>query len=273
MLRQRILTALVLVPLILAAVLYMPTDAFGWVLAPITTLGAWEWARLGGLTTAWVRALYALVVTLLLPLAGLLMGDPAGLPIFLAGACLWWLFATYSVVRYRGQTDTEGVQFGYLLSGLLVLSATWVAVVGLHGLQGLGPEYVVILLLLVWAADTGAYFAGRRWGKRKLAPLLSPGKTREGLYGGLATSFLVIILASQLLDLHGLTMVFFVVVSLITTVMSVVGDLLESLLKRQRGVKDSGHLLPGHGGVLDRIDSITAAAPVFLFGLLLGTVA
>ncbi|MGB4876542.1 MAG: phosphatidate cytidylyltransferase, partial [Candidatus Competibacter sp.] len=142
--------------------------------------------------------------------------------------------------------------------------APWAALMALRA--DYGPRSVVFLLLLVWAADIGAYFAGRRWGRRKLAPAISPGKTWEGaLGGGLATLVLALVGAAFLKV--GASGFGFVAVCLITMGFSIAGDLFESMMKRQSGLKDSGSLLPGHGGVLDRVDSLSAAAPVFLLGL------
>jgi phosphatidate cytidylyltransferase len=149
-------------------------------------------------------------------------------------------------------------------AGVVVLVAPWVALMGLR--DDFGPAYVLFLLLLIWVADTGAYFAGRRWGRRKLAPTISPGKTWEGVFGaGMATLAFALVGAAVLEE--GARWPGFVAVCMVTVGFSIVGDLFESMMKRQRGVKDSGSLLPGHGGVLDRFDSLTAAAPAFLLGL------
>jgi phosphatidate cytidylyltransferase len=153
---------------------------------------------------------------------------------------------------------------------LIVLIPTWLAVVALHESGEQGPLLVMYLLSLIWVADSGAYFSGRAWGKRKLAPSVSPGKSWEGVGGGALLSLAYAVGAAQVLGLPGNQWPLFVVLSLVTVLFSVLGDLTESMFKRHAGIKDSGTLLPGHGGVLDRIDSVTAAAPVFVVGFWLG---
>ena len=145
--------------------------------------------------------------------------------------------------------------------------STWLALVVLHSRPDQGPHWVLFLLVLVWVADSGAFFAGRQFGRTKLAPKVSPGKTWEGVFGALIACALFAFGYARFLELQGLALTGFILISLVTVLFSVAGDLLESLLKRQHGVKDSGTLIPGHGGILDRIDSLFAAAPIFLFGL------
>jgi phosphatidate cytidylyltransferase len=153
------------------------------------------------------------------------------------------------------------------LAGDLILVPAWGALVALHGQEPHGPAWVLFLAALVWLADIGAFFAGRRWGRRKLAVRVSPGKSWEGVAGGvlaaLAGAAVAVVLAGE--PLHQVPILFVLVV--VTVAASVLGDLTESLFKREAGLKDSGGLLPGHGGVLDRIDSLLAAAPVFVLGL------
>jgi len=145
--------------------------------------------------------------------------------------------------------------------------ATWVALVGIKREEH-GNAWILLLFLIVWGADTGAYFAGKQWGRTKLAPNVSPGKTREGMLGGLVTVALVSLAFAQWNELSIPSTVYLMILGVVTAVMSVMGDLFESLLKRHSGLKDSGNLLPGHGGILDRIDSLLAATPFFYLGLL-----
>jgi phosphatidate cytidylyltransferase len=191
----------------------------------------------------------------------------------LAGLAIWLLIAMYlPLYRYSGKWPLSG---RVLLLGL-GLDLLWICVHGLIYLhQHHGGWILLYLLTLVWVADTGAYFSGRKFGKHKLAPAISPGKTWEGVAGGIFANLLWMLLVYQMLgsyQLHtglNLSLIQFLLIGLATSFISVVGDLFESILKRQAGVKDSGKLLPGHGGVLDRIDSIIAASPVFVAGLML----
>ena len=153
-----------------------------------------------------------------------------------------------------------------LAIGVLVLSAAWLSLLKLKSLES-GNAWLLLVLLIVWAADIGAYFSGKRWGKVKLAPNVSPGKTREGVYGGLVAVVVTSLVFALWNELTGAAIVYLVLLSIIVGFVSVMGDLFESLLKRFTGIKDSGSILPGHGGVLDRIDSILAAAPFFCLGL------
>lgn len=184
-------------------------------------------------------------------------------------ACGWWVFALAWVFN-PGLGSGPGLlpSLGKGLAGFLTLIPAWLSLWVTHGSFPKGPLLVLCLFAIVWAADSGAFFAGSRWGRRQLAGRVSPGKTWEGVIGGLAAAGIVGLLAGWLMGWSGLHLFQFVLICLVAVSFSVVGDLTESLLKRHRGLKDSGHLLPGHGGILDRIDSLTAAAPVFLLGIL-----
>jgi phosphatidate cytidylyltransferase len=157
-----------------------------------------------------------------------------------------------------------------VIAGWLTLVPAWLAVVTLIAVDTRAPWLLLSLLLVIWSADIGAYFCGRAWGRHRLAPLLSPGKTLEGVGGGLGAALLTAFLLGSLLwHFDRGALAFWLALCAVAALFSVAGDLHESLQKRRAGVKDSGHLLPGHGGVFDRIDSLTAAAPVFLAGWLL----
>ncbi|MCF6337098.1 MAG: phosphatidate cytidylyltransferase [Gammaproteobacteria bacterium] len=273
MLKQRLMTAAVLVPLVIWGILSLPTPYLALVLALFIVQGAWEWTGFMQLKVVWQRILYVAVVVLGLACIWFFQQDS-----FLAGAntdwlalpilsLFWWLLATVWVLNYPRTVQRWSSRAVLVLIGLLVLLPTWLAVVGLHASGEQGPLLVMYLLSLIWVADSGAYFGGRAWGKRKLAPAVSPGKTWEGVGSAVAISTLYAIVAAQVLGLPGNLWPVFVVLSLVTVIFSVLGDLTESMFKRHAGIKDSGTLLPGHGGVLDRIDSVTAAAPIFVVGL------
>lgn len=265
MLKHRILTALVLIPLVLWGILELPTSLFAGVFGLFVVLGAWEWARLIGWTSTSLRGGYAVAVGVLTALIGYALDVQSVLIVTLLIAFGFWAWATRSVLRYDGSLRGDGPAApADLLIGALVLVPAWLGIVYLHGR---GPQFLLFMMVLVWTADTAAYFSGRRFGKRKLAPRVSPGKTWEGFYGAVAATGLVAAGMAWWLELSANGMIAFVVLSMVTVMVSVVGDLFESMYKRRVGVKDSGTLLPGHGGVLDRIDSMTAAAPVFALGL------
>lgn len=268
MLRQRLLTALVLIPLTVWAVLGLSSGALALLLAMFVLLGAWEWGVLMGLNSHAGRTVYLGLTLLALWVAWSVIGRPGVLIGLLVLALAWWITALIWLVRYRpARKDGMAAMAAKGVAGILALTPAWAALVAVHANGRSGAYLLLLLLVLIWAADSGAFFAGRRWGSVKLAPQISPGKTREGVYGALAVAGLWAAAGGLWLGLQGLHLMLFVTLCLVTVLFSIVGDLFESMIKRQRGVKDSGHLFPGHGGVLDRVDSLTAAAPVFVLGL------
>lgn len=268
MLKERVLTAGVLAPLAIWGILALDVPFFSAGIGAIVVLAAWEWGRLAGLTGA-RRVAYASVAALLLVvLYPALSGSSTARFALIVLALLWWCAALVWVLRYPADTElwTRG-RVAPAVAGLLVLIPAWAALVGLR--IGAGPPFVLLLMILVWGADVGAFFAGRRWGRHKLAPKVSPGKTWEGLFGALTAAALVALVAGEVLRIPGSRWAIFLGLCLFTVATSVLGDLMESMFKRLAHVKDSSGLLPGHGGVLDRIDSVTAAAPVFALGIAL----
>jgi len=259
-LRQRVVTALVGAVLVLVVVFGLDVRGFAVAVALALLAGAWEWAGLLGWSSVG-RAAYLVAVLAGEGAAGWLLAHGMGLAVFVSAA-LWWAAALAWLARWRPRRPASRAALA--VAGVLALVPAWAALVWL---QAVGPMWVLILLGLVWIADTAAYFAGRALGHRRLAPLLSPGKTLEGVWGGLAAVGLYSGILALLLRLGLVEGVYFVLLGLLAAMVSVEGDLMESLLKRQCGVKDSGQLLPGHGGILDRIDSLLAAAPVFALGL------
>jgi phosphatidate cytidylyltransferase len=261
--KQRLLTALVLAPLAIAAVLFLPTPAFMALMAAAMLLGLWEWTRLVGLASHSTRA--AVLLANAAVLAWLAWrGWPGVFPLVTLLGAAWWLLAALWLLRMEfGREATPANLAMKLLIGSLLILPAWCAAALLHGSGPQGPAWTLYALLLVWSADSGAWFVGSRIGGRKLAPSISPGKTWAGFWGGLGTMALVSLAAIPVFGLGWNQAPLLVAASLLTGLASIVGDLFESIIKRHAGAKDSGHLVPGHGGVLDRIDSVVAALPVF----------
>ncbi len=275
MLRQRVVTALVLAGAFLASVLLLPLPATAAVFGLVVVLGGWEWSRLAGLRSPAARIGYLLVLGA--SLLGLYFyADIGGAPTrqkvqpLLGLGCLWWSFALLWVKGYPGSAALWNSVPVRSLMGLFVLALPWLAAIYILSFPR-GGILVVLMVLVVASADIGAYFSGRTWGRHPLAPAVSPNKTWEGFWGGMAACVLLALLLwsqlpPQLGHIHPGSAI---AVAVATAAASVVGDLTVSMVKRASGVKDSGSLLPGHGGLLDRLDSLCGAAPVFALGLLL----
>ncbi|WP_052417084.1 phosphatidate cytidylyltransferase [Cellvibrio mixtus] len=273
MLKQRVITALILAAIFLAALFGLPSGYFSFFIGAVVLIGAWEWANLSGFSAIWQRSLYVLVILALMVGASVYLGfegeasprlnNEAIRDLLLIG-CGWWALALLLVQGYPSSALLWGHKGLRLLMGLVVLIPTWVALVYVRQ-QVNGAWLVLLLMLVVAVADSGGYFAGRRFGRHKLAPAVSPGKTWEGFAGGFIANCLLALILSQAL---GLGLIGILLVIMPTSLVSVLGDLLESMVKRHAGVKDSGSILPGHGGILDRVDGITAGAPVFAMALL-----
>ena len=264
MLKQRVITAIIVGALIVGIVFYAPHNFVALTFGVITLLGAWEWATLIGTSNKVHAALFVTVVAILLILTWM-FAQPHHIKLVLFTAGLWWA----TVVILLALFDSTWLQRKWLrlllyYSGFIVLVPAWLALLELHKQNS---AILMYLLALIWIADIAAYFVGKKYGTKKLAPGISPGKSIQGLWGALAASIVIAIIGLQLFELTKPLWFYFVCLCLATALISVVGDLYESLLKRCAGVKDSGKILPGHGGVLDRIDSLTAAAPGFVVGL------
>lgn len=257
MLGTRIITGAILGVAIVATLLFLSTQAVAGIFGVLWLIGAWEWGgfmRLGGMH----RAAYVLVFGACLILGWLYIDVVVGPALFVVTVA-WWLCAFAAVLTYPRQFAKPLVA----LLGLLVLLPSWWLLVTLHATP-LGPQLALTLMSIVWAADVGGYTFGRLFGRIKLAPAVSPGKTWEGVTGGAIAAAVAAGVAARLLDLP---LAGFVAVGAVTALVSVLGDLTESMFKRNAGLKDSGALFPGHGGVLDRFDSLTAAIPIFVIGL------
>lgn len=268
MLKERVITALLLLPVVLWCVFGGVATAFPLFAAAIILAAAWEWTAMMRIQSVLLRGVYVALIfaSLWAVMPHALRFDRSGVdalaPVLVVTAG-FWLLALVAVRRYPGDAQHWDRPFLMALMGWLLLVPTWAGLVQLHGQS---PWWLLYVLVLVWGADTGAYFAGRRFGRIKLAPAVSPAKTREGLYGGLIVTTVIMLSVALSRELSAMQFVSFAVVSALTVLASVLGDLFESMVKRRAGIKDSGKIFPGHGGALDRIDSITAAAPVFLAG-------
>lgn len=270
MLKQRIITALILAPLMLGGIFFLPLYEFKLFIGLITCIGAWEWANFAGIEKQIGRVTYAVVLSAVVFVVSQLPAEYQ-LPLLYV-ALVWWILAFLLVRSYPQSSHYWHGTQSRLLLGFIVLLPMWVGFVQLKT-YGLSDFLIFYVMLIVWGADVGAYFSGRTFGKNKLAPNVSPGKTWEGVYGGLMTTILIAVGGGYCLNEYtSITMdtgrwIALIAVTLLVTMVSVLGDLVESMLKRYRGIKDSSQLLPGHGGIMDRIDSMTAAVPVFALAL------
>lgn len=270
MLKNRVITAILLAPLIVAAILFLPADGFAVFWGAIILVGAWEWGNLSGLRGSPARLGFVGVILAFLLAARYFAIDwaPGELPEWFYWPVVAWWFLWGIAFR---RMPERLVQVKYplaakLAAGALVLVSGWILMVWLR--LNFHQQQVLYLVFLVWLADVAAYFVGKRWGRTKLLEPISPGKTIEGVYGALFVTAILAISVGLFVKLDAITLADFVFLSLFTVAASVCGDLFESLAKRVRGVKDSGALLPGHGGILDRIDSLLAAVSVFYAGSL-----
>ena len=276
MLKERVITAIILAAVAVAAVALLSPLALGWLFGAAVVVALWEWSRLADLRAPAYRGMYCTVGALLLVWLARMTGVPGDelhpdrVRQLLAVAVLWWALALLLVKGYPGSAALWGRTLPRMAMGLLTLLPAWLALLLLR-VQPHGQWLMLFLVGLVAAADIGAFFTGRALGRHKLAPSVSPGKSWEGLVGGVCAALLLALGVWLAVARDGgwLTLPALLAIALTTVLASVLGDLAESMVKRHCGVKDSGTLLPGHGGVLDRLDSLTAAAPVFALGLLL----
>lgn len=278
MLKQRIITAIIMVSLVAAGIIMLPVMGLAALFAIFVLVAAWEWAAMSGLQSFAGRCVFSLACAFLMAAGAWysqLLTDAVlwdRLQDMLGLGCLWWAVALLWVRSFPASAVIWQSTMMRVLMGFLTLVPAWLALVYLR-LHSHGQALIFILLVLVAAADIGAYFSGRAWGRAKLAAAVSPGKSWAGFWGGLACSSglaaLFWLSTSGMDDGMRPSLLAVMVVAIVTSLASVLGDLLESMVKRQQGIKDSGRILPGHGGMMDRMDSITAAAPVFALSLML----
>lgn len=257
MLKTRVYTVLVLLPLFVAALFYAPPPLWALLLAPLVAIGAWEWGALAGWGAA-ARAIYALLILF----AGALLwfADQAAMQaVGTIGLILSVLFWVIIAPLWLARAWRVRNALVLAMVGAILLLPLWLALVRLHA----RPAVLLILMAIVWISDTAAYLCGRRWGRRKFAPTISPGKTWEGVFGAVVAVTLYYVLVSWggLVGHTALQGITGFVVFLLLMTLGIEGDLFESWIKRTAGVKDSGNVLPGHGGVLDRVDALTASVP------------
>lgn len=257
MLKQRFITALAIGPISLVLLFTLTGGWFASFVGLVVTLAAWEWANLSGFAPQRDRVLFALALCLVLSLcwaSGIVWQRwPLWLAFWGWVICTWWI---WRYPRDEGQWSSRGVR---AVMGFGALVPCWMALNQLRT----EPLWLLYVLFVVWGADIAAYFAGKAFGNRKLAPSVSPGKSWAGVYGGLAGTAVLAVLMALIEGLGFGQFVWLTLVTWVITFASVLGDLCESMLKRHRGIKDSSQLLPGHGGLLDRVDSLTAAVPLF----------
>lgn len=272
MLIQRILTAIVLIPLVIIALFFAPLSIFSYLIIAVCALATWEWSHFLGMVEKTQKAIFMVLIISLLTLLYLI---PIDLSLkgklytyIICLSIVWWLIALLLVISYPQSAKywSKSILIK-LLFALFTLIPFYISMLELRSInydidRYTGAVWLLYVFVLVWATDTGAYFAGRAIGKHKLAVKVSPGKTIEGFIGGVSLAILVCLLV-YLTGYFAISFINFLISSLLAILVSVLGDLTESMFKREAGIKDSGNLIPGHGGILDRIDSLTAAVPVF----------
>ncbi len=273
MLKQRIITAVILALIVIATVFFLDPLFILIFFAVMLLVSMLELVNMTVSRHKGIQWVWAMIVVALFLWTNADLGIRYMFYQSYAGLVIWCLILLFMMgYRFSGQW-IQGVRVSVLLLSTLLV---WICINGLlfiHSHFDQGSWILMYLLTLVWVADIGAYFSGKAFGKHKLAPVISPGKTWEGVLGGLGLNLLWISIVYSLTLGWGLDYLSFVLISLVTAALSVVGDLYISILKREADLKDSGRLLPGHGGVLDRIDSVIAATPVYLSGLfMLGAV-
>ncbi|HEY8220281.1 MAG TPA: phosphatidate cytidylyltransferase [Methylobacter sp.] len=284
MLLQRIITASILVPLVVLAVFQLPPEYFSLFIGFITLLAAWEWTNLIGINSLFKRGLFlfGLILPMLwlqfwtqfLELAAQVLDWPdirsysGALEWLVVPPVLFWVLSMILIRNTPKAVLQLEIRTRYkALIGWFILLAMWMFSTRLRAFYD--PQLTLYFLVLIWAADITAYFAGKKFGKTQLAPDISPGKTVQGMYGALIAGGVCAIVLSLIYGFPWMVASDFVMLSVLTVLVSIYGDLFFSVVKRQRGVKDTGSILPGHGGILDRIDSLIAAIPFFYAGIYL----
>ena len=259
MLKQRILTAIPLAALVIWGIITQPENVIFYSLLIVILISGWEWARLSGIQNAALRATYAIVIAVGSYFLNHLVSDePQWLNAILSITVLAWIVAIYHMFSKGPQPANQSLSVAKLFIGVVALMPP---VLALMLVRNEGAWWLFYCLSIIWVADIGAYFSGKRFGKNKLAPKLSPGKTKEGMYGAVFATSVYSFMAGLFFELQVIELLMLLIIASLATFISVAGDLFVSLLKREKDLKDTGRILPGHGGILDRIDSVLSSAP------------
>lgn len=264
MLLQRVLTAIPLALAVIWLILFQPTEIFVYLLLFIAFVAAYEWSRLSGSQSRFFNIIYAFVIMSFSYF--LIMMLALYIEWYVYASVIFWLVISLRLKSIRPDNEIKTMSLQKIILGLLIIPAAVISMWAVHKSSN-GELWLMYGLALIWVADIGAYFSGKKFGKNKLAEFISPGKTIEGFTGALVLTSFYTLCSGYYFELTLVQVVILLVVSLFLTFISVVGDLYESVLKREAGLKDSGNILPGHGGMLDRIDSVLAAMPVFSVAL------
>ena len=265
MLKYRILTAIILLPLLIAAILKLPFDYFIALIALVTALGAWEWSALVGFERVLLRGLFVVMILL-----GVWLCMHLSLLPIMAIGMLYWVWVSFAIMRFNAGKLPLGLESASLriFSGIVFFITGFLAIIAIRSMLVNGPEWLLLMMIIIMATDTGAYFSGRLWGKKPMAERVSPKKTWAGFWGGLLIALLVSIIGTWFFNMQWSQRLAFWCLSVVAAFFSMVGDLSISVMKRQTGIKDSGSLLPGHGGFLDRMDSVYSGMVIFTLGFL-----
>lgn len=259
MLKQRILTAIPLAALVIWGIITQPVNIIFYALLVLILISGWEWSRLSGVQNIILRGIYAVVIACAVYFAQQFTDkNPQLLNAILLFTVIAWFFAIFHMFSKGPRAADQSLSVAKLLIGFIALIPP---VLALLLIRAEGAWWLFYCLSIIWIADIGAYFSGKRFGKNKLAPGLSPGKTKEGMYGAVFATSVYSFLAALFFELQAIESLMLLIIAALATFISVAGDLFISLLKREKDLKDTGHILPGHGGILDRIDSVLSSAP------------
>ncbi|MXP56354.1 phosphatidate cytidylyltransferase [Pantoea sp. Mhis] len=281
MLKIRIVSACILMPLVILLISYLPLFIFIIINIAVCMLAAWEWGLLAGIIThgqrAFIAMLYGFILLIMVYILQITQNNLQQFEIqaFLWVSIIWWFSAFILVSFYPSSAGLwRNSRLLRLLFGMFILIPFFLSIILLriytNNIKNItGTWWLLIVMFLVWSADSGAYIFGRYFGKHLLAPKISPGKTWEGLFAGLLFSTIIAWLFSLLAPFNNIKISMLFFFSIIIVLTSVLGDLTESMFKREAGIKNSGNLIPGHGGILDRIDSLTSAVPILVYLLLI----